>query len=148
MPSRDRCHQCMICALQKDGWTITDDPLYLAFAGIDFYVDLGAERLLAANRGEEKIAVEIKTFQRASVIAEFHTALGQFMNYRLALANNEPDRILYLAVPEETYLNFFLKPFGQIAIQHYELKLIIYSISTQEIVTWINSHNTVKPSKP
>lgn len=47
-------------ALQKDGWIITHDPLYITAGGIDFYLDLGAERLLAAERHGEQIAVEIK----------------------------------------------------------------------------------------
>lgn len=138
MPSRDLYHQSVIHALQKEDWTITDDPLYVEFAEINFYIDLGAERLLAASRGDEKIAVEIKTFKRASIIAEFHTALGQFMNYRLALEMEQPERILYLAVPEEIYHNFFQQAFGKIVIQHYALKLLVYTISSEEIVTWIN----------
>lgn len=138
MPSRDYYHESVVNALRKDGWTITDDPLYVEFAGMDFYVDLGAERLLAASRGDEQIAVEIKTFKRASVIAEFHTALGQFMNYRLALQAKQPGRVLYLAVPEEIYDNFFQQEFGQIAIQHYALKLLVYGITSEEVVKWIH----------
>jgi XisH protein len=49
------------------------------------YVDLGAESIVAAERAGQKIAVEIKSFLGASSISEFHTALGQFFNYRLAL---------------------------------------------------------------
>jgi len=138
MPARDQYHQSVVHALQKDGWTITDDPLYVEFAGVDFYIDLGAERLLAANRGDEKIAVEIKSFNRASAIAEFHTALGQCMNYRLALETKDPQRLLYLAVPEEAYINFFQQAFGQIAVQRYQLKLLVYNVPAGEIVTWIN----------
>jgi hypothetical protein len=37
------------------------------------------------------------------VISEFHLALGQFLNYRLALQIKEPDRIIYLAVPLDTF---------------------------------------------
>jgi hypothetical protein len=46
-------------------------------------IDLAAEKLIAAEREGEKIAVEVKSFlERSSAISEFHTALGQFINYR------------------------------------------------------------------
>ena len=43
---------------------------------IDAYIDLGAERLLVAEKAGEKIAVEIKSFLGASNIYEFYTAFG------------------------------------------------------------------------
>ena len=62
MPARDIYHETVKNALVKDGWTITHDPLRLRLRrGKNLFVDLGAERLLAAERGTEKIAVEIKT---------------------------------------------------------------------------------------
>lgn len=136
MPSKDLYHDVVIHALQKEGWQITADPLHIKFAGVNFFIDLGAERVIAAQRGEEKIAVEIKSFDRASVIAEFHAALGQFMNYRLVLSNSEPERILYIAVSKDIYKKFFQSDFGKIAIQSYQLKLLVYDIKIEEIVTW------------
>ncbi|MCP4709661.1 MAG: fatty-acid oxidation protein subunit alpha [Planctomycetes bacterium] len=137
MPAKDLYHDVVITAMRKDGWKITDDPLHIEFEGVDFYIDAGAERLIAAVRGEEKIAVEIKSFNRASAISEFHTVLGQFMNYRLALMTKEADRLLYLAVPKDVYNNFFQAPFGQIAIRSYQLKLLVYDIQTEEITAWL-----------
>ena len=58
-------------------------------------------------QGETKIAVEIKSFLGPSKISEFYGALGQFITYRLALQIIEPERILYLAIPENLYENFF-----------------------------------------
>ncbi len=49
-------------ALIKDGWTITDDPLTLKFGNTELYVDLGAEKVLAAEKEGQKIAVEVKSF--------------------------------------------------------------------------------------
>jgi hypothetical protein len=43
----------------------------------DLQIDLGAERLLAAENGEQKIAVEIKVFGQASLVQAFHMAVGQ-----------------------------------------------------------------------
>ncbi len=56
-------------------------------------IDLAAEKLIAAERENEKIAVEVKSFlEKSSAISEFHTALGQFINYRGALRRREPER--------------------------------------------------------
>jgi XisH protein len=39
-------------------------------------IDLGAEKLIAAERGSEKIAVEIKSFSGASFINDLENAWG------------------------------------------------------------------------
>ena len=57
--------------------SITHDPLSIKIDQIDFYIDLGAERMLAAQKSGQKIAVEIKSFLGASVVSEFYVALGQ-----------------------------------------------------------------------
>ena len=73
--------------MQKEGWHITHDPYTLRVEGIaDLYIDLAAQKLVAAEREGKKIAVEIKSFIGTSKISEFHTAIGQFTNYRLALS--------------------------------------------------------------
>ena len=100
MSARDLFHQIVKNALQKEHWQITHDPYALQTDNFDLAIDLGAEKVIAAEQGELKIAVEIKSFLGASKISEFYGALGQFLTYRLALQKIERDRILYLAVPE------------------------------------------------
>jgi hypothetical protein len=73
-----------------------------------------------------------------TAINDFHTALGQFLNYRIMLEVNEPDRLLCLAVPIETYQTFFQSRFAQVAIERHQLKLIVYDPTIEEIVQWIN----------
>jgi hypothetical protein len=62
MAARDLFHQAVRAALEKEGWTITHDPLAIPYGATTLYIDLGAERLLAAERGNERIAVEIKSY--------------------------------------------------------------------------------------
>ncbi|GAA6621325.1 XisH family protein [Scytonema sp. NUACC26] len=138
MAAKDRFHEAVKVALQKEQWVITDDPLKIEVGGTKFEIDLGAERLLAAQRAGEKIAVEIKTFLGDSPITDYHIALGQFLNYRLALELNEPDRRLYLAVPIRVYQAFFQREFAQLSVERYQLKLIIYEPVKEVIVQWIN----------
>lgn len=71
---------------------ITDEPLNIRCGGVDIQIDLGAQRLTAAQKDRDKIAVEVKNFVSASKISEFHMALGQFINYRTALRAEDPNR--------------------------------------------------------
>ena len=136
MAARDLFHDAVKTALQKEGWTITHDPLSIRIGGVGMEIDLGAERLIAAEKDEEKIAVEIKSFIRPSAISEFHAAVGQYMNYRKALGQREPDRPLYLAVPKETYSSFFALPFISECIADYNLKILVYDAENEAVTKW------------
>jgi hypothetical protein len=125
-------------ALQQEGWTITHDPYHIDLGFVDFYIDLGAERLIGATRDGEKIAVEIKTFLGSSTISEFHTAIGQFINYRIALEEEDADRLLYLAVPLDIYKRFFKYTFIQTVIRRNQIPLLVYDIEKQEVAQWIS----------
>ncbi|MCC5657348.1 XisH family protein [Nostoc sp. XA010] len=136
--AKDVFHQQVKKALIKDGWIITHDPFTIRISeAIKLQIDLAAENAIAAERNTEKIAVEIKSFIADSDISEFHTALGQYLNYCQALEEQEADRILYLAVPSETYQNFFQLPFVQRGLQRYQVKLIVYDPRQEEIRQWI-----------
>ena len=137
MPAKDVFHDVVKTALQKDGWTITDDPLHIRIGGVlDMYIDLGAEKVIAAEKAGRKIAVEIKSFVGSSTLSEFHLALGQFVNYRYALADTEPDRVLYLAVPLDIYEEFFTLAFIQSVLRRSQLYLLVYDVGTEEITQW------------
>ena len=138
MSARDRFHALVRIALEKEGWIITHDPYHIDLGFVDFYIDLGAELLLAATKDEEKIAVEIKTFLAPSTISEFHTAIGQFINYRIALEDDDPERRLYLAVPLDVYKRFFRYPFIQTVIVRNKIPLLVYDTEKQEIAEWIS----------
>ncbi len=138
MPAKDKFHEIVKNALQQQGWTITHDPYHIDLGFVDFYIDLGAERLIGATRDGEKIAVEIKTFLGASTISEFHTAIGQFINYRIALEEEDADRLLYLAVPLDIYKRFFKYTFIQTVIRRNQIPLLVYDIEKQEVAEWIS----------
>lgn len=134
--ARDLFHQVVKDALTKDGWNITHDPFPVDYGDVQMQIDLGAERLLAATKDAEKIAVEIKSFVNPSSISEFHTAVGQYLNYRRALRAQEPSRVLYLAVPSQTYNEFFRLRFIQEGVEEYQIYLLIYDIEERSIVKW------------
>jgi hypothetical protein len=135
--AKDIFHEMVKQALQKEQWLITNDPLKFKFGDINFQIDLGAEKLIAAEKAGEKIAIEIKSFLNPSAITDFYSALGQFLSYRLALVATEPERLLYLAVPLDTYQTFFQLEFTKIAVQQYQIPLIVYDPANEVIVQWI-----------
>ncbi|AFZ08819.1 XisH protein [Oscillatoria nigro-viridis PCC 7112] len=137
MPAKDKFHELVKTALQNQGWIITHDPYHIDLGFVDFYIDLGAEQLLAATKDNEKIAVEIKTFLAPSTISEFHTAVGQFINYRIALEYDDPERTLYLAVPLDIYTRFFTYSFIQMVIERNQIPLLVYDTEKEEISQWI-----------
>jgi len=137
MPVRDLYHTSIKNALIKDGWTITHDPLRLQWGVKDMYVDLGAERLVTAEKAGHKIAVEVKSFVGASEIADLENALGQYFVYRAVMARTEPDRILYIAIHKEVFLDVFEEPLGQLLQEDYRVPLIVFDIAAEEIVRWI-----------
>ncbi|MEL7313460.1 MAG: XisH family protein [Cyanobacteria bacterium J06559_3] len=136
MPAKDIFQDAVKRALEKDGWIITDDPLFLRFGGLEMYIDLGAERIFAAERNNEKIAVEVKSFLGPSATTEFNAALGQFLKYQLTLEQVEADRLLYLAVPADTYRDFFTLELPRLLIQRYQVRLIVYDPEEEVITQW------------
>jgi len=136
MAAKDRFHDAVKQALLKDSWVITADPLILKIDKVKFEVDLAAEKVFAAEKAGQKIAVEIKSFLSPSAVADFHSALGQFLNYRLGLQMTEPDRTLYLAIPIDIFESFFQERFTQEAIRQYQVKLIVYEPIQEVIIEW------------
>jgi XisH protein len=137
MPAKDLFHDTVKKALQKEGWLITDDPLHLKYGGLNLYVDLGAEKILAAEKAGQKIAVEIKSFAQLSPTNEFHKALGQFLGYRLVLKQQQPERFLYLAIPNEIYQGFLNFPYAKALSEEYQVKYLVYSVMQETIVKWL-----------
>lgn len=139
MAAKDRFHDAVKNALIKEGWRITDEPLRLPIERLtSLYIDLGAEKFIVAERDLQKIAVEVKSFLGASTLSEFHMAIGQCLNYRYALEELEPDRVLYMAVPVRVYQDFFQVPFIQSVLIKSQTYLIVYDIIKEEIVLWQN----------
>jgi XisH protein len=103
MKTKDIYHDTVKRALQKDGWTITHDPFPLQIGKKRLSADLGAERLLTAERGLQRIVVEVKSFVGQSDVKDLEQALGQYVLYRQILNEMGVERSLYLAVSKPTF---------------------------------------------
>jgi len=138
MAAKDLYHSLVREVLEKEGWTITHDPYHLVLEknAMEYEIDLGAEKLLAAEKENEKIAIEIKSFSKSSLLYEFHAVLGQYMVYLYGLEKIEPDRILYLAIPLSAEKKIEKLPaLGEI-IESFKLKIIIFDEINKTLVSW------------
>jgi hypothetical protein len=138
MPARNIHHDAVIQALQADGWTITDDPLLLRSGDRRLFIDLGAERMtIGAERGNERIAVEIASFVADSLVRDLQEAVGQFVVYRALLSRAEPDRTLFLAVPTQVDESVLSEPLGQVVATDVQLRVLVFDAQEQKVVRWI-----------
>jgi XisH protein len=135
--AKDIFHNNARIALEKDGWLITAEQLRIDLNESYVEIDLMAESLLAAERAGERIAVEVKSFLGKSLMSEWHTALGQFLDYRDALEEAEPGRVLYLGLPIDAYNDkVFQGNFIQRRIAREQVKLIVFDPESNIIVLW------------
>jgi hypothetical protein len=139
MAAKDIYHDSFVRALQKDGWTITHDPLTVTVEETNLMVDIGAERVVAAERNGERIAVEIKSFVSLSAVQDLKEAAGQFWLYHLALRQSatESDRTLFLAVRKTVYEEVFVEGIGKLFLNSHALNLIVFDADKEEITKWI-----------
>lgn len=139
MPRRDAYHDAVRVALERDGWTITDDPLTVPTPGLDFHIDLGAIReIIGAQKDGRQIAVEIKSLKVNSVFYDFHQALGQFLIYRLALRLAEKKHFLYLAIPENEFQRLEKIEIYPLSWEEFQVSLLIFDEKNKIIKSWIN----------
>jgi hypothetical protein len=133
----DIFHATVRNALLADGWTITHDPLIIAFGDTRLFVDFGAERLLAAEKEGRKIAVEVKSFISRSPVHDLENALGQYMLYQSVLQRREADRFLYLAVPISAAEGVLNSELGRVTLEDYRLRLLVFDPDKEQIAKWI-----------
>jgi XisH protein len=137
VPAKDIYHDTVKRALQKDGWIITHDPFPLQIGNKRLSADLGAERLINAEKGTQKIVVEVKSFVGQSDVKDLEQALGQYVLYRQVLNEMGVERSLYLAVSRPTFNSVFTIELGQVLLKNKIIKLIVFDDLREAIVQWI-----------
>jgi hypothetical protein len=137
VPAKDIYHDTVKRALQKDGWIITHDPFPLQIGRKRLSADLGAERLINAEKGTQKIVVEVKSFVGRSDVKDLEQALGQYILYRQVLNEMRIDRSLYLAISQPIFNSVFTIELGQVLLKNQIVKLIVFDDKSEAIVQWI-----------
>ena len=71
------------------------------------------------------------------MVEDLEKALGQYVLYHDIMAKREPERMLYLAVHEETFLAIFDEPIGRLLLDNDRLNLIVFDRAEEVILRWI-----------
>ncbi len=137
MPAKDVIHETVKTALIKDGWKITHDPYTIRMGDTNVFADLGAEKVIAAEKGTRKIVVEIKSFIGLSMMDELEKAIGKFELYKAWVAETDPERTVYLAVSETTFNDVFDTIGGRVLIERLKIKLLLVALTKREVTKWI-----------
>ena len=135
--ARDLFHYIVKEALVKDGWTITHDPFPIHSrkeGGLS--TDIGAEKIILAENNLKKIAVEVKSFVHMSILHEFLKASGQYLSYAKIIGKNDPQRILYVAMPTFVYYRLIKYDWVEEVMADLNMKIILYSTEKIIIESW------------
>ena len=138
MPAKDIYHNAVRFALVKDGWNILTEDYTLEYGGDRLYVDIAAEKSIAAEKQGQKILVEVKSFLGRSFIHDLEQAVGQYVVYRDILLETELDFELYLAITYGTYKSYFQRQLTQMIINRNQVNLLIVDAESEVIMQWIN----------
>jgi len=137
LPAKNIHHDAVVDALKADGWTITHDPLTLSIGVRRLYVDLGADKgAVAAEKEGRRIAVEVQSFLSNSDIDDLQHAIGQYILYRILLGRIDPDRVLYLAVPDDAYRGILSEEVGKLVRAELKMPLIAFDPKARRITQW------------
>jgi hypothetical protein len=137
LAQRDSIHDAVANALIKDGWTITADPLFLRYGGIEGQIDLEAEKPLETEKPKRTAAFEIKTFSAKSDTYTFGHAMGQYLLYCDLIEFTGNTHEVYLVITEDVYQKFFQLPGIRAVVNKRRIALSVVRIATEEIVQWI-----------
>jgi hypothetical protein len=104
-----------------------------------YEVDLGAEKIIAAEKGAIQIAVEVKSFLGSSRTYDFHNALGQYSVYSFFMNDKDPKRKLFLAITQEVFEDFFQETDTQSLCNHFHINILAFNTDLKIISRWLEN---------
>jgi hypothetical protein len=72
-----------------------------------------------------------------SEVEDLKNAVGQFVLYHDVLSRIEPDRELYLAIRDVTFVAIFEEQIGKILLENKRIRLIVFDASLEVVTQWI-----------
>lgn len=131
MPARDKYHNTVIHALEKDGWLIVRQQVLITIGKRHLWLDLKAER------DGQSIYVEVKGFETDySLVDYLYASIGQCVTYLATIDHLKLGVPFYLAVPQKALNGILNEVIGQIAVQRAGIQLMRFDIEREEIVQW------------
>ena len=132
----DVCHEQIVRALEKAGWTVEKQQAKLNTTQRQVFVDILAERGLNGSR-QQIMLVEIKCFpDRDSTTQELYVSIGQYLIYRAVIAELDLTIPLYLAVPDDAFRDIFDSTARRV-LQESRIKMVVVNLETETITQWI-----------
>jgi hypothetical protein len=137
MPRLDECHDQVVHALEKAGWSVDPNPFTVIVSkGHVLHIDIEAQRRTPSGR-QTIIIVEVKCFPASKAETdELYTAIGQYVVYRSLLRRRGLADRLYLAIPTSAFQGIFQR-MGMEAIQENRVKMIVVDVEREEIEQWL-----------
>jgi hypothetical protein len=134
VPAKDRYHDVVVRALQKDGWTIIAEQIALSMPARRLWIDIRAQK----EAQNALILVEVKGFETlASAVAYLADAIGQCVLYQAILEYVGIPDPLYMAVPAAAFTGILGEEIGRQAIRKAQIRVIVFDAEQEEIVRWI-----------
>ncbi len=136
MPAEDSCHQQVVNALLKSGWSVDAQPYFVRTEDLTIFADIRAHQ--TNGKIQQIIVVEVKCFaDKRNDQDELYRAIGQYLIYRNTLALKKLTMPLYLAIPSTVYDRVFSKKVVRNTISESKIKLILVDVDQEEIVEWL-----------
>lgn len=133
MPAKDRLHDTVVRALQKEGWR-TKSQVEIVLRKRRLWVDIRAIQ----STQDYMVLLEVKGFERMrSPIDYLASAIGKYVLYRAALEHTGIRDSLYLAVPIDAYRGILSEPVGEVIRLRERIKLMVFDPIAEEILQWI-----------
>lgn len=133
MPAKDKYHDVVIRALQKDGWSIDAEQYVLIVEKRVLWIDL----LISNMKNQQALLIEVKSFTSASQVEDLANAIGKYFLYSAILNNDNVDLELFIAIPEKAYEGIFSERLGEIVLEKLNLPIAVYNPETEVITRWI-----------
>lgn len=135
MPAKDKYHDTVVRALQKDGWVIEQEQMRLVVEDRYVYLDFQARKTDTMRI----IVVEVKGFENAqSYTSYLADVLGQYFLYRHTMNYLNMDYPLYLAVPHTAYETLLQEEMSQNVVRAMQMPILTFDPDSEEIVQWID----------
>jgi len=71
-----------------------------------------------------------------SILHDFLLAVGQYYVYKTILSKSEPNRTLYVALPDFIYNRIIKYEWAQEVVRNLSMKFILYDTNQKSITIW------------
>lgn len=135
MPAKDKYHDTVIRALQKDDWIIEQEQIRLSIEDRYIFLDFQARKADISRI----IIVEVKGFENIRSYASYLAdVLGQYFLYRQTMNYLNIDYPLYLAVPHRAYETLLQEEMSKTVVQAMHIPILTFDPEEEVILSWID----------